>query len=81
MAKVTERRDLGDLADTFHQRLDPQARYQHERDTNRGEPTEPCDAPKGEAHCGEPGHLYPAGRRCDEHRPQQMELANKEIGQ
>jgi Protein of unknown function (DUF4031) len=81
VAKVTEPRDLGELADTFAERLGPQERYEHQRDTNRGEPTEPCDAPRGEAQCGELGHLYPAGRRCDEHRPRQMEPANKELGQ
>jgi hypothetical protein len=81
VAKVTEPRDLGELADTFGERLGPQAQYEHQRDTNRGEPTEPCDAPRGEAHCGEPGHLYPAGRRCDEHRPHQIELPDIEPGQ
>jgi hypothetical protein len=80
VAKTAEPRDMAELADTFAERLGPQRQYEHERDANRGEPTEPCDAPRGEAHCGELGHLYPAGRRCDEHRPKQIELTDIEPG-
>jgi tetratricopeptide (TPR) repeat protein len=74
VAEVSEPRDLAEVADTFADRLGPQARYERQRDANRVEPTEPCDAPKGNAHCGELGHLYPDGRRCDEHRPPQIDL-------
>jgi hypothetical protein len=69
-AKVAKARDLGEVADSFGERT---AAYLALRDSNRGEPTRPCDAPKGEAHCGELGHQYPAGARCDEHRPRQAE--------
>jgi tetratricopeptide (TPR) repeat protein len=74
VAKVSRPRDLGELAATFGERLGQQARYAAERDANRPEPTERCDVPKGDGQCGEPGHAYPAGRRCDEHRPKPLEI-------
>ena len=79
VAKVSEPRDMGQLADTFAERLGPQRQYEAQRDASRGEPAGKCDAPNGEARCGEPGHLYPAGRRCDEHRPKQIGYRDKEM--
>ena len=75
-AEVAKPRDLGEAADTFGERTQ---QWVAQRDANRGEPTEPCDAPKGDKHCGELGHLYPAGRRCDLHRPKV--LPDNELGQ
>jgi len=72
VAKVTEPRDLRQVADSFGERLGPQDQYQHQQDANRGEATGKCQAPQTD--CPQPGHLYPAGRRCDEHRPRPAEL-------
>ena len=65
-AKAARPRDLGEVADSFGERT---VAYLAQRDANRGEPTEKCDAPKGDGNCRELGHLYAQGRRCDEHRP------------
>jgi hypothetical protein len=76
VAKTVAPRDIGQLADTFGQRLGQQAGDEHERDRNRQEPDGKCQAPQ--ADCPEAGHPYAAGRRCDEHRPKPADLPEPE---
>ena len=58
----------GEVADSFGERT---AAYLDPRDSNRGEPTRPCDAPKGEAHCGELGTSTRLALGVHEHGPRQ----------
>lgn len=75
VAKLSKARDLGEVADSFGERMQA---WLAQRDANRGEPTEPCQTPKGDKACGELGHLYAQGPFCDEHRPSVTEMPENE---